>query len=221
MIPKQSNKRTSDNLTLDYRKIASIPIGTRNRLASSGLASILSSALTPGQRASLFPRYYQDVSITTQMASLGSNEPFIGRNTGTTQGVPLPSDVREGAKSGVPPDLIPGGLIPGPDGQPYRTPDIKYTKTSGIPEKFGDAGPRAKQAFDFFKSKGWTAEQSAALVGNLMHESGRTFSPTIPGDNGAAVGIGQWHRPRQALFEKFAGHSIQNSTFEEQLNFVQ
>lgn len=128
MIPKQSNKRTSDNLTLDYRKIASIPIGTRNRLASAGLASILSSALTPGQRASLFPRYYQFGDGGTQVASLGSNEPFIGRNTGTTEGVPLPSDGTELKKAGVPPDLIPGGLIPGPDGQPYRTPDIKYVK---------------------------------------------------------------------------------------------
>lgn len=77
---------------------------------------------------------------------------------------------------------------------------------------------KVKQAQQFFESKGWTKEQAAGLVGNLITES--KLDPTAVGDNGKAYGIAQWHPDRQAKFAQQYGKDIKNSTFEEQLAFV-
>lgn len=77
---------------------------------------------------------------------------------------------------------------------------------------------KVKQAQQFFESKGWTKEQAAGLVGNLITES--KLDPTAVGDNGKAYGIAQWHPDRQAKFAQEYGKDIRNSTFEEQLEFV-
>ena len=77
-----------------------------------------------------------------------------------------------------------------------------------------------QDAFNFFKSQGWSDEQAAGIVGNLHAESG--LNPQVkPGDNGLAVGIGQWHPTRQANFRSVFGKDLKTATFAEQLNFVQ
>jgi len=78
---------------------------------------------------------------------------------------------------------------------------------------------KTNEAMRYFQSQGWTAAQAAGIVANLQAES--NLNPHIPGDGGAAYGIGQWHPDRQANFERVIGHSIHNSTFAEQLRFVQ
>lgn len=65
---------------------------------------------------------------------------------------------------------------------------------------------------------GWTKEQAAGIVGNLLYESG--LKKGIKGDSGSAYGIGQWHKDRQDKFKAWAGHDIHGSTLEEQLGFV-
>src|SRR5665213_3081278 len=86
---------TTDQMTISYKQIASIPIGPRERFAQSGLANIFAAALTPSQRASLFPKYYKDV------ASLGV-APV------STQDLPsvLPSDVPILQKAGIDPTIL-------------------------------------------------------------------------------------------------------------------
>jgi hypothetical protein len=91
----------------------------------------------------------------------------------------------------------------------------------------GGAAPRAagssenaKKAIDFFKQRGWSAEQAAAIVGNLQAESGRDLNPGAVGDGGKAMGIAQWHPDRRKNFEKFFGKPFSESNFEEQLAFV-
>jgi len=83
---------------------------------------------------------------------------------------------------------------------------------------------RSKEAMKFFMSKGWTKEQSAGIVGNLMVESGGFSEGVISGkkkgDSGKAVGIAQWHPDRQENFKKRYGKSIEGSSFKEQLDFV-
>lgn len=74
------------------------------------------------------------------------------------------------------------------------------------------------KALAFFQKAGWTLEQSAGIVANLVHESG--LNPGAVGDRGKAVGVAQWHPDRQAKFKEWAGHDIKNSTLEEQLGFV-
>jgi len=46
------------SLTIDYKKLLSVPIGDRTKLLRSGAVDSLMSALTPGQQAALFPTYY-------------------------------------------------------------------------------------------------------------------------------------------------------------------
>jgi len=79
-------------------------------------------------------------------------------------------------------------------------------------------------AMNFFLSKGYTKQQAAGIVGNLMVESGdfdpNVISGKIKGDSGAAVGIAQWHPDRQAKFKNKFGKSIIGSSLEEQLEFV-
>lgn len=80
---------------------------------------------------------------------------------------------------------------------------------------------KASQAYDYFIDQGWTPAQAAGIVGNLQAESGSNLAIDSVGDGGRAYGIAQWHPDRQANFEKFAGKPIDQSTFEEQLGFVQ
>jgi hypothetical protein len=77
---------------------------------------------------------------------------------------------------------------------------------------------RARQAFDFFKSRGWSDAASAALTSRFQLES--KFDPGAVGDSGQAYGALQWHPDRQANFQRVMGKDIRNSTYEEQLQFA-
>ena len=99
--------------------------------------------------------------------------------------------------------------------------------TTGAPPVNGPAAPndpaasvegRTRQAMDYFVGQGWTPAQAAGIVANLQRESGLRTGAV--GDGGQAFGIAQWHPDRQANFARFAGHSIRESTFAEQLAFV-
>lgn len=76
----------------------------------------------------------------------------------------------------------------------------------------------AVDAVKFFESKGYTREQAAGIVANLMAES--NLNPKAVGDSGQAVGIGQWHPVRQADFKKAFGTDLKDATLEQQLAFV-
>ncbi|CAG9194293.1 Putative membrane protein, phage K related protein [Paraburkholderia caribensis] len=73
-------------------------------------------------------------------------------------------------------------------------------------------------AIEYFQSRGWSRSQAIGIVANLQRES--QVDPTAVGDNGQAYGIAQWHKDRQAAFQKWAGNWIGNSTLEQQLGFV-
>jgi hypothetical protein len=95
-----------------------------------------------------------------------------------------------------------------------------FKDLSGNAKGGAGATGSAKEAVEFFKSKGWTAEQAAGIVGNLQAESGSSLRIDAVGDGGKAYGIAQWHPDRQAKFAKIAGKDIRQSTFQEQLAFV-
>lgn len=71
---------------------------------------------------------------------------------------------------------------------------------------------------DFFKNKGWSNEQAIGIAANLKKES--NFDTGAVGDGGNAVGIAQWHDPRQRAFMKWAGKNVRTATLEEQMGFV-
>lgn len=85
--------------------------------------------------------------------------------------------------------------------------------------KLKRGGPDAAAAvIDFFRSKGWSAEQAAGIAANLEQESG--FRADAVGDGGQAYGLAQWHPDRQANFQKFSGKEIGKSSAAEQLEFI-
>ena len=77
---------------------------------------------------------------------------------------------------------------------------------------------RPEEAQSFFENNGWTKEQAAGIVGNLVVESG--LRTNAVGDGGQAYGIAQWHPDRQEQFRKVYGKDIRDSSFQEQLQFV-
>jgi hypothetical protein len=129
--------------------------------------------------------------------------------------------------------LLRGGAIAGAlglagaikhDSQTGNTMRTKLRAMLGI-EDPGEAAPwrgavanNANSAVDFYMSKGWTREQAAGIAANLHAESG--LNPRSVGDGGQAYGLAQWHPDRQANFARWAGHSIKDSTLQEQMEFV-
>lgn len=86
--------------------------------------------------------------------------------------------------------------------------------------KAAAGGDKAKtaQAMKYFTSQGWTKEQAAGITANLQQES--QFNHKASGDSGKAYGIAQWHPDRQAKFKKKYGKDIKDSTYAEQLAYV-
>jgi hypothetical protein len=90
--------------------------------------------------------------------------------------------------------------------------------TKAVPSLSG--GSKQQQAMDYFIKAGWTKEQAAGIVANLSVETGGTFDPKSKGDSGQAYGVGQWHPDRQAKFKEIFGKDIKESTYAEQLAYV-
>lgn len=92
----------------------------------------------------------------------------------------------------------------------------------------GTNSDRITKAYTFFRNQGYSKEQAAAIVGNLMVESRYkgeelNFSAVAHDDQGPgkhARGIAQWGPRRRAIFEQAYGKSWSQSTFDDQLNFI-
>lgn len=113
-----------------------------------------------------------------------------------------------------------------------------YRDTSGGVKSGGNAnagkstgsvksgGSRETEAMDFFISRGYSKVQAAGIVGNLHKETGGFREDVIRGDKsgrgdgGKAVGIAQWHPPRQRDFQKAMGKNLVGASFQDQLKFV-
>jgi len=86
------------------------------------------------------------------------------------------------------------------------------------PKSLPSKADAKSMAMAFFQNAGWSKEQSAGLVANLMAES--KLNPGAVGDSGKAFGIAQWHPDRQANFAKWSGKDIRQSSLQDQLAFV-
>ena len=79
----------------------------------------------------------------------------------------------------------------------------------------------AEKAFNYFVSQGYTKEQSAGIVGNLMQEN-RALDPRVANSIGHK-GIAQWdpkdRYPKMSAFAKSKG--LDPNTLEAQLQFVE
>ena len=97
------------------------------------------------------------------------------------------------------------------------TPDLNAA--AGTPRSGAPAG-RDKQVVDYFVAQGWTRDQAVGIAANLKRES--NLQPLRANAQGLNFfGLAQWDAGRQAAFARWAGHSMKDSTMEEQLAFVQ
>jgi hypothetical protein len=77
----------------------------------------------------------------------------------------------------------------------------------------------AAAARQFFVGKGYTPEQAAGIVGNLVHESG--MNPGAAGDNGTSGGLAQFHNERLTALKAYAASVGKPATdFQTQLEFI-
>lgn len=83
-----------------------------------------------------------------------------------------------------------------------------------------NSNDKEKQAYAFYLSKGWSPLQSAAIVGNLLHESG--LNPSSEGDigykGGSSRGIAQFRGDRLKRLKSQYGDNW--TDFGNQLEFV-
>lgn len=96
--------------------------------------------------------------------------------------------------------------------------NYEHLPTPSGPNAHVNVTQKMREGVEFFVKKGWTKEQAVGIVANLSAES--ALNPAAHGDGGHAYGIGQWHEDRQAQFEARYGHSMGESTLNEQLDFV-
>jgi len=77
----------------------------------------------------------------------------------------------------------------------------------------------AAAAHAFFIQKGYTPEQSAGIVGNLVHESG--MNPAALGDARTSGGLAQFHNERLTSLRQYAQSVGKPATdFQTQLEFI-
>lgn len=78
---------------------------------------------------------------------------------------------------------------------------------------------KAQKAFTQLIQAGWSAAQACGIVANIKAESNFDFTNNT-GDGGTAAGLCQWRGSRQTLFKTKFDRPIQNSTFEQQVEFI-
>lgn len=79
---------------------------------------------------------------------------------------------------------------------------------------------RGSYAVQFYEKLGYTREQAAGIVGNLIQESNLQSSGAV-GDNGTAFGVAQWRGERLSELKRFAASRGKSwEDFDTQLAFV-
>jgi hypothetical protein len=82
----------------------------------------------------------------------------------------------------------------------------------------GSLADRQSYLASRLKAAGYTDAQSAGIIGSLMQES--QLDPNAVNKTSGATGIAQWLGPRAKAFSSQFGHSLKESTFGEQVDFM-
>jgi hypothetical protein len=138
---------------------------------------------------------------------------FAAKNTGTKSAEVSEMARQLGYTAGTTDDA--GNLVSYNDREgKIRTPeDVQkdYKDSGGFSSgiKSGaDTDKAAKQAWDFWKSKGMSDQAAAGMVAQEESESG--FDPGQRGDGGTAHGSFQWHKDRRDKIFKGTGINVSN-----------
>jgi hypothetical protein len=93
--------------------------------------------------------------------------------------------------------------------------------TGKLPAKVSD---RAGMAMSFFQKQGWSKEQAAGIVGNLLAESSLNTGARNAGDGSDgsdSIGVAQWNSDRANSLKQFARESGKDwRDFDTQLAFI-
>lgn len=104
---------------------------------------------------------------------------------------------------------------------------FKYGKTTAMeidalqdaPKSGATQLERQKYMMGRLKKDGYSDAQAAGIVGSLMQES--QLNPNAVNPKSGAVGIAQWlSKGRRKTFAQQYGHTIEKSSFEEQVNYM-
>lgn len=115
-----------------------------------------------------------------------------------------------------------GAEPPTAGAEPPTTGDVDGTTGVDAIGPNSTLNERAQAAMRYFESQGWSKEQAAGIVANLIYESGGQLNHRQQQfGGGPGFGLAQWEGPRQADFKRVMGVDIRESTFEQQLAFVQ
>lgn len=82
----------------------------------------------------------------------------------------------------------------------------------------GTQASRAKDAIQYLMAKKWSKNAAMGIVANLIQESG--LRTNLPGDNGAALGLAQWHSDRRSAIAKALNKPFESLDFHGQLDGV-
>lgn len=97
-----------------------------------------------------------------------------------------------------------------------RSGSLKGRRTALLPTGSTGGGPTVEELIKHLMGKGWTKEQAAGIVGNLMQESSLNPNAT----NGSHYGLAQWDSARQADYEKLNGSKMVGSSWQKQADFI-
>jgi hypothetical protein len=203
------------DLTIDYRKIQSMPFRDRKALVYSSFADQVNSALTPSQRANLFPNYY--VKSATSGATPGAGgDPNLSKadylNRARNGGV---SNSDYNRVSGRPEDRGPPQITASEFRAVESNPFLAgYVDKAGRKEKNNVIGgsyqhenARAAILVNKFVKAGLSRNAALSVVANNMQESGANLNTTIQGDknlSSPSQGIAQWRAERLSALKEFA-----------------
>lgn len=101
---------------------------------------------------------------------------------------------------------------------PWLRSHLSFGGSAEAAELPGGALQRIREVTGKLQALGRSPIEASGIAANLYAESG--LDPTRQGDYGQAFGVAQWHPDRQAEFQRVFGHSIRQSTLDEQLQFV-
>jgi len=76
---------------------------------------------------------------------------------------------------------------------------------------------QARSDVEWYMNHGLSRERAIGMVANSSRES--RLDERAVGDNGAAVGLFQWHPDRQALYQRTFGRPLASASREEQLGY--
>lgn len=82
----------------------------------------------------------------------------------------------------------------------------------------GTLGDRQRYLMQRLKAEGYSDAQAAGIIGSLQQESG--LDPTAVNKVSGNTGLAQWGKARATQFQQQFGHSLKDSTFGEQVDFM-